>query len=215
MGILESARLAAAFVAVIQLLRTYHCHAEVFSCYSTKEITLGLCAHDDHCGSGEECDRKVCVDKHTLATTQYETGTIDTIIDKWPPLSKGNGLPLTENCEPPNDKGCFITRYVDWPPETNTHIATSENAGFRGGCSDGYHEYDGIDLEEGYFRHSNDVQTVTMYCTNAADCNEKWDKAQMENLGVYDGARQLQPTPAPLLCAVFSAVNLIHYNYYN
>ena len=182
---------------------------EIYSCYSTTSITLGLCGQNDECPANEKCDRKVCVEMHTLASTAYETGTIDTIIDKWPPLSLGNGLPLTEECFPPHNKGCFITRYVDWPPETNTHIATSENAGFRGGCSDGVHEYDSIQLLEGYHRHSADTQTVTYFCSHEADCNAKFDVGSLTDLGVYEaaGSRRM-PIAHPALFIIVTVLGL-------
>jgi hypothetical protein len=149
---------------------------KVESCYSTKPITKGLCKVDSDCADDtERCYTQVCVAKHTVEKTSYRTGTIDTIIEKWPPLNLKNKMPLMELCEPEESAGCYITRYIDWPPGTNTHLRTTDNAGYRGGCSHGYYEMDpNLRLKEGCELHRDGTRTISCFCSTEDDCNMAW-----------------------------------------
>ena len=149
---------------------------KVTSCYSTEPITKGLCKVDDDCADeSEKCFRQACVARHTIEKTQYRTGLVDTIIEKWPPLNPNNGYPLMQNCKREASHGCYITRYIDWPPGTNTHLRTTDNAGYRGGCSNGYYEMDSsLRLEEGCMLHNDGTRTITCFCSDRDDCNMAW-----------------------------------------
>lgn len=154
----------------------------VTSCYSSVKITKGLCATDEDCADdSERCYTQVCVAKHTVEKTAYRQGTIDTIIEQWPPLNKFNKMPLMDICAPEHTAGCYITRYIDWPPGTNTHLRTTDNAGFRGGCSDGYYEMDrGIRLPIGCIVHQDGTRTISCFCIDEDDCNRQWTGKYLE-----------------------------------
>ena len=152
------------------------------SCYSSRLLTKGLCAVDADCADdSERCYTQVCIAKHTIQKTAYKASTIDTIIGDWPPLNPNNKMPIMDTC---TDKtlfgneytaGCYITRYIDWPPGTNTHLRTTDNAGFRGGCSNGYYEMDKTQrLPEGCVKHDDGTRTLTCFCSNENDCNMAW-----------------------------------------
>ena len=152
---------------------------KVTSCYSSRELTKGLCKVDADCADvSERCFTQVCIAKHTIEKTAYKASTVDTIIENWPPLNPKNKMPLMDSCIEIGTKstaGCYISRYVDWPPGTNTHLRTTDNAGFRGGCSDGFYEMDtSQQLPEGCMEHPDGTRTITCFCSNENDCNMGW-----------------------------------------
>jgi hypothetical protein len=172
----------------------------VLSCYSTKPITKGLCNADGDCADDtEKCFRQVCIAKHTLEKTSYRTGMVDTIIEKWPPLNEFNDMPLMQDCEPEMSYGCYITRYVDWPPGTNTHLASTDNAGFRGGCSNGYYEMDSnLRLEEGCMLHTDGTRTISCFCSDRDDCNMAWKGESLRGEGYENEGANASSTTADL-----------------
>ena len=181
---------------------------KVTSCYSTVQLVKGLCETDVDCADDSElCYTQVCIARHTVQKTSYKAGTIDTIIEKWPPLNKNNQKPLMENCEGEDTAGCYITRYIDWPPGTNTHLRTTDNAGYRGGCSYGYYEMDkDLRLPEGCMLHDDGTRTITCFCSSEDDCNMAWQGADLEQAAGTIGSAPDRWLLLLLAFLVFAAV---------
>jgi len=185
---------------------------KVESCYSTKELVKGLCKVDADCADDtERCYTQVCIAKHTVQKTSYRAGTIDTIIAKWPPLNANNKMPLMELCEPEYSAGCYITRYIDWPPGTNTHLRTTDNAGFRGGCTKGYYEMDSqLRLPEGCMVHLDGTRTISCFCSNEDDCNMAWQGTYLEMGEAYKaGTNSSDPNGGAALRGSFGSFLLL------